>query len=107
MGPYSVKQKAWYLLSKKSHSRDQKSTRVNEMQICSRAGLTTLYVNVPNLLRKSIKEGMIGSKHIFIGKFKERMESMLNRNSMSINHKRSLRMTRVKSYRPFYNSRMV
>ena len=31
-------------------------------------------------------------------KFVERMESMLNRNGMSINHKRSLRRTLVKSF---------
>ena len=60
--------------------------------------LITFQVNVPNLLQESIKEGMIGSEGIFIGKFVERMESMLNQNSMSINQKGSLKMILVKSF---------
>ena len=63
--------------------------------------LTPLYMNVPNLLRKSIKEGMIGLEGIFIGKFVEQMESMLNRNGMNINQEQSLRMTLAE--RPFHN----
>ena len=50
------------------------------------------------LLRKSIKEDMIGSEGVFIGKFVEQVESMLNQNGMSINQKRSLRMTLVKPF---------
>ena len=60
--------------------------------------LTTLQVNVPNLLQKSIKEDMNESEDVFIIKLAEQMESMLNRNDMSINQKRSLRITRVKSF---------
>ena len=60
--------------------------------------LTTLYANALSLLRKSIKEGMIGSEDVFIGKSAERMESMLNRNGMSINQNWLLRMTRVESF---------
>ena len=56
-------------------------------------------MNVSNLLRKSIKEGMIGTEGVFIKNFLERMESMLNRNAMSINQKQSLRITLVKSFR--------
>ena len=37
--------------------------------------LTTLKVNVPNLLRKSIKEDLTGSKAVFIEKFVEQMEA--------------------------------
>ena len=47
-------------------------------------------MNVPNLLREITKEGMIGSEGIFIGKFVDRMESMLNQNGMSINQKQIL-----------------
>ena len=55
-------------------------------------------MNVPNLLRKSIKEVMIGLEGVFIRKFVERMESMLNQNGMSIKQKGSLRITLVKSF---------
>ena len=55
-------------------------------------------MNVPNLLRESTKEGMVDLEDIFIGKFVEQMESMLNRNGMSINQKRSLGMTHVKYF---------
>ena len=60
--------------------------------------LTTLYLNAQSLLRKCIKEGMIGSEDVFIGKSVEQMEFMLNRNGMSINQDRLLRMTRVESF---------
>ena len=60
--------------------------------------LITLQVNVPNLLQESIKEGMIGLEGIFIGKFVEWMESMLNQNSMCINQKGSPKMILVKSF---------
>ena len=55
-------------------------------------------MNVPNLLRKSIKEDMTGSEAVFIGKSVERMESMLNQNDMRINQKRSLKITLIKSF---------
>ena len=55
-------------------------------------------MNVSNLLRESTKEGMVGSEGVFIGEIVERMESMLNQNDMSINQKRSLRMTLAKSF---------
>ena len=60
--------------------------------------LTTLQVNVPNLLQNSIKEDMNESEDVFIIKLVEQMESMLNRNDMSINQKRSLRIIPVKSF---------
>ena len=60
--------------------------------------LTTLYLNALSLLRKYIKEGMIGSEDVFIGKSVEQMEFMLNRNGMSINQDRLLRMTRVEYF---------
>ena len=41
---------------------------------------------------------MVGSEGVFIGEIVERMESMLNQNDMSINQKRSLRMTLAKSF---------
>ena len=41
---------------------------------------------------------MTGSEGVFVGKFMERMVSMLNQHGMSINHNRSLRMTLVKSF---------
>ena len=50
-------------------------------------------MNVPNLLRKSIKEGTTGLEDVFIGNCLERMESMLSRNGISINQKQLLRMT--------------
>ena len=50
-------------------------------------------MNIPNLLRKSIKEGMIGSEDVYIGNFFDRMESMLSRDGISINQNRLLRMT--------------
>ena len=55
-------------------------------------------MNVPNLLRKSIKEDMTGSEAVFIGKSVEQMESMLNQNDMRINQKRSLKITLIKSF---------
>ena len=55
-------------------------------------------MNVPNLLRENIKEGMVGSEDVFIGKFAERMESRSNPNGMSINQQQSLRMTLVKYF---------
>ena len=60
--------------------------------------LTTLQVNVPNLLQNSIKEDMNESEDVFIIKLVEQMESILNRNDMSINQKRSLRIIPVKSF---------
>ena len=45
-----------------------------------------------------MKEGMAGLEGKFIEKFMEQMESMLNQNGMSINQKRSLRMTVDKSF---------
>ena len=53
----------------------EKSQEQTKYRMCSRAELTTLYVNVPNLLRKSIKEDMIGLEDVFIGKIVERVES--------------------------------
>ena len=50
-------------------------------------------MNVPNLLRKSIKEGTTGLEDVFIGNCLESMESMLSRNGISINQKQLLRMT--------------
>ena len=44
-------------------------------------------MNALNLLRESTKEGVIRSESIFIGKFVERMVSMLNQNGISINQK--------------------
>ena len=58
-------------------------------RICSRDEETTNQTvsECPNLVRKSIKESMIGSEGKFIGKFVEQMESMLNQNGMSIKQK--------------------
>ena len=56
-------------------------------------------MNVPNLLRERVKEGMIGSEGKFNRKFGEQMESMLNQNGISTNQNRSLRMTLVKSFK--------
>ena len=53
-------------------------------------------MNVLNLDGESKKEGLMGLEGVFIGKFVEGMESMLNQNGMSINQKRSLRITLVK-----------
>ena len=50
-------------------------------------------MNIPNLLRKSIKEGTIGSEDEFIGNFSKRMESILSQNGISINQNQLLRMT--------------
>ena len=47
-------------------------------------------MNVPNLLIEITKQGIIGLEGIFIGKFVDRMESMLNQNGMSINQKQIL-----------------
>ena len=68
--------------------------------MCSRADETIndIVSECPKLAQKEYKEGMIGSKDVFNGKFLERMESMLNRNGMSINKMRSLRMTLVKFF---------
>ena len=49
--------------------------------------LTALCVNAPDLLRKSIKEGMTQLEGVFIKKFVKQMKSMLNQNGTSINHK--------------------
>ena len=49
--------------------------------------LNILKVNVLNLLIKSIKEGLIESKDVFVRKFVEWMEPTLNWNGMSINKK--------------------
>ena len=76
------------------HAAQEQTIRTNIIK----EKIDKLKVNVPNLLRKSIKEGMIGSEDVLIGKFMERMEIMLIQTGMSINQKRSLRMTRVKSF---------
>ena len=69
-------------------------------RICSRADETInrIVSECPELAQKSTKEGMIGSEGVLIGKFVEQMESMLNRNRMSINQIWSLRMTHVKYF---------
>ena len=78
-----------------------KSQEQTKCRMCSRADETInqLVSECPKLAqRESTKEGMIESEGVFIGKFVERMESMLNQNGMSINQKRSLRMTHVKYF---------
>ena len=69
--------------------------------MCSRADETTNHIEseYPKLDQKEYKRiGIIVSEDVFIGKIMEQMEFMLNRNVMSINKKRSLRMTLVKSF---------
>ena len=78
-----------------------KSQEQTKFRMCGRADETINHIvrECPkHVHRESTKEGMIGLKGVFIGKFVERMESMLNQNGMSINQKRSLRMTFVKYF---------
>ena len=78
-----------------------KSQEQTKCRMCCRADETINQIvsECPKLAqRESTKEGMIGSEGVFIGKFVERMESMLNQNGMSINQKRSLRMTHVEYF---------
>ena len=78
-----------------------KSQEQTKCRMCCRADETINQIvsECPKLAqRESTKKGMIGSEGVFIGKFVERMESMLNQNGMSINQKRSLRMTHVKYF---------
>ena len=77
---------------------NHKSKRNAECVVGLMRQLTTLYVNVPNLLRERIKKGMIGSEVAFIVKFMEQIESMLNKNGKSINRNLSLRMNLVKPF---------
>ena len=70
---------------------NHKSKRNAECVVGLMRQLTTLYVNVPNLLRERIKKGMIV-------KFMEQIESMLNKNGISINRNLSLRMNLVKPF---------
>ena len=56
--------------------------------MCSMADETINHIvsECPKLAqRESTKESMIGSEGVFIVKFGEEMESMLNQNGMSIN----------------------
>ena len=76
-----------------------KSQEQTKFRMCGRADETINHIvrECPkHVHRESTKEGMIGLKGVFIGKFVERMESMLNQNGININQKWSLRMTHVK-----------
>ena len=77
-----------------------KSQEQTKCRICSRADETINHIvsECPKLAQRDYKRSMIWSEGVFIGKFAERMESMLNQNGMSINQKRSLRMTHVKYF---------
>ena len=69
-------------------------------RMCSRTDETINHIvsECPKLAQKSTKKGMIGSGGVLIGKFVKQMESMLNRNRMSINQIWSLRMTHVRYF---------
>ena len=73
--------------------------------MCSKADETINHTvcECPKLAQKEYKrkhDWLRSRIHLEIcgGKFVERMESMLNRHGMSINHKQSLRTTLVKSF---------